>query len=118
MRLVNKILILLFCFTLIGCVCTIVPDNVESSGPSFDPSGKRNSGFVGWVTNDSVVYGIITPYARERYNSLIDIYGSRFVPVLERDAGLINNKTNYWITLNSLSHFMTMNNWKKNEPIK
>lgn len=114
MRLVNKLFILLIGVILIGC-CTIVPEDVKSSGASYDPTGDRNSGFIGWTTNNNIAYGVITFYARERYNSLIHAYGSRFSPPLQMDSGLIDNKTNYWITLNSLSHFMTMNSWKKNE---
>lgn len=117
MRLVNNLFILLISFILIGC-CTIIPEDVKPSGASYDPSGERNSGFIGWTTNNHVAYGVITFYARERYNSLIHTYGSRFNPALQKDSGIIDNKTNCWITLNSLSHFMTMNSWKKNEQIK
>ena len=95
-----------------GCFSTIVPPSVKPVAASFD-NGERNSGFSGFVTNNGIAYGVLSPHARDRYNSLIDTYSKRFSPKLKEDYGIIDNKTNYWITLEGLSNFALMNRWRK-----
>jgi hypothetical protein len=115
MNLVNKYVLLLCAtvFLTVGCVSTVTPVQVVSTGASFD-NGERNSGFIGWTTNSSVTYGIISQHARDRYNSLIDIYGNKIIPPIKKDYGITDNKTNCLITLEALSNFAKMNRWRKN----
>ena len=115
MKLASSLII--FFLLVVGCTTTIAPKSVESSGASYD-NGERNSGFIGWATNSSAIYGVLTFHAHERYNELIDIYGSKFIPPLKNDYGIINNKTNYWISLEGLSNFAKMNRWRKSGVIK
>jgi hypothetical protein len=83
------------------------------SGPSWD-GNVRNSGFTNWHTNDTgIIYGVLTPHARDRYNGLIEQYGDRFTPPLKRDYGIINNQTNFFITSEGLYNFIKMNRWRK-----
>ena len=109
--------ILLFCGLIVfsGCVGTVVPTQVVSNGASFDNQGNRTSGFYGFYTNEStkVVYGVIAPEAKDRYNTLIESYGKKVVPPIEKDFGITDNKTNCLITLPALSDFATMNRWFK-----
>jgi hypothetical protein len=96
-----------------GCVGTVTPTQVVSQGASFD-NGQRNSGFIGWTTNNSVVYGIISAHARDRYNALIDQYGSKNVPPIKKDYGIQSlDGTNYLISLDALSDFAKFNRWHK-----
>jgi hypothetical protein len=114
MNLVNKLAILFLTALLIaGCVGTVTPVQVVSTGASFD-NGERNSGFLGWTTNNSITYAIISEHARDRYNSLIDVYGNKIIPPIKKDYGVTDNKTNCFITLEALSNFAKMNRWRKN----
>lgn len=115
MNLVNKYIFLLFIavFLIGGCVHTVTPVHVVSTGASFD-NGERNSGFLGWTTNNSVTYAIISEHAKDRYNALIEIYGGRIIPPIKKDYGVTDNKTNCFITLEALSNFSKMNRWRKN----
>ena len=98
----------------VGCVGTVTPAQVTSSGASFDPAGHRTSSFYGFYTNQSgVVYGILGQEARDKYNSLIESYGKKIVPPINKDFGIIDNQTNFFITLPALSNFATMNRWMK-----
>jgi len=108
---INLVSSLFFCAFLISC--TITPKQVESSSASYDGS-EKNSGFIGWTTNNTICYGILTPHARDRYNSLITTYKKRFTPPLTKDYGLTYNNPNYYITLEALSKFAEMNRWHKN----
>lgn len=113
MRLVNKwLVVLLLAILLVGCVNTVIPPNVHSSGASFD-NGERNGGFLGWTTNSSVCYGMISTNAYLRYNALIEKYGKKFVPPLIINMGITPTGTNYLISLDALSNFGTMNRWRK-----
>jgi len=116
MKFVKNLASSLFIITLlIGC--TITPKQVESNSASYD-GGEKNSGFIGWTTNNSICYGVITFHAKDRYNSLIKIYGKRFEPPLKENYGIIldgrTTSTNYYITLEGLSKFSEMNRWRKN----
>ena len=95
-----------------SCVQTIAPAPVVSQEASWDGS-EKNSGFLGWTTNSGVVYGMLTPHAKDRYNGLIDIYGNKFIPPIKKNYGIIDNFTNSWITLEGLQDFAKMNRWKK-----
>jgi hypothetical protein len=90
---------------------TVIPDLVDNGGASYD-GDQRNSGFYGFVTNDVIVYGVITQRARDRYNNLIMEYNTK-IPYLCKDYGIVDNKTNCWITLEALADFAKMNRWHK-----
>lgn len=93
-----------------GCTTTITPDPVVSSQPSFD-NGEQNSGFLKFNEDGS---GVITPHARDRYNALINIYGTSFLIPITKDAGLIRQEDGtYIIIAESLVKFATMNRWYK-----
>jgi len=84
---------------------------VKDLQPSFD-GGVQNSGFIGFTVDGS---GIITPHARDRYNGLVQIYGTNFVPVLRVDAGITATPSNaFVIDAQHLVDFATMNRWRKN----
>lgn len=97
-----------------GCFSTITPSAVKPAGASYD-NGERNSGFIGYTTNNGVAYGIITPHARDRYNTLINVYGKRISLPIKTDYGITSYTTNYLITLEGLSDFALMNMLKKNQ---
>lgn len=110
----NDVIVMLLAVLLCaGCFSTIVPPPVKPIAASYD-NGERNSGFYGFVTNNGVAYGIISPHARDRYNALIATYGKKFSPRIKEDYGIIDNNTNYLITLEGLSDFAIMNQWRKN----
>ena len=105
---------LALCLVETGCVSTVTPAQVVSTGPSFDSAGHRTSSFYGFYTNQTgVVYGILGAEARDKYNSLIESYGKKIVPPISKDFGIIDNQTNFFITLPALSDFATMNRWMK-----
>lgn len=90
--------------------CTVTPKIVNDNTPSFDGE-VQNGGFIGF---DSRGYGIITPNARARYNSLIEVYGKKFAPPLVYDVGLTATSTNtYLIDPQHDVYARTMNWWKK-----
>ena len=98
-----------------GCTTTITPKVVTDSHASFD-GNQANSGFIAFTADGS---GLITPHARERYNSLIDRYGSRFVPPLGRNAGVRPDPSgNFIIDAEHLVKFATMNRWSKSRKIE
>lgn len=109
------LILMLFCTVASTCRHPIIPDPLNMPGASWD-GNNRNSGFLGWYTNNTgIIYGVLTPRARERYNGLIDEYGNRFIPPLKKDYGIINNTTNFFITSEALYDFIKMNRWHKEE---
>lgn len=94
-----------------GCG-TVSPKPVTASAASYD-GAERNSGFIGWTTNG---WGILTPHARDRYNSLIADYGGRFHPPLTADHGVTPTTTNTFIfTPEAIADFAAMNRWRRTE---
>ena len=92
-----------------GCTTTVIPQTVESSIPSWDGT-NQSSGFIAFEGNSAK----ITPFARDRYNALIAIYGKRFFPPLTPDYGMQSHiDGNYIITPEALSKFIQMNRWSK-----
>ena len=104
-----------------GCTTTVTPVQVHSDKPSFDANGQRTSGFYGFYTNvlvlngvtNSTVFGIVSQETREKYNSLISKYGSKLTPPIRQDFGIIDNKTNCFISFPAITDFATMNRWLK-----
>lgn len=96
-----------------GCG-TVRPEPVTDAVASFD-GNMQNSGFLRFNEDGS---GLITARARERYNALIALYGSRFLLPLKTDEGIAPGPTPDTHTLDAqhLVHFATMNQWHKNAP--
>ena len=101
-----------------GCT-TVVPQTVHGNTASWD-AGQQNSGFIGWTNVDHMTFGIITPYALERYNGLISVYGTRFLPPLHPNEGVCTNCLPNLILIQAqdLAHFAQMNRWRKAEATK
>lgn len=99
------------CLALVVAVgCTVIPKRLESRAASFD-GGQQNSGLVAQLADRSA---IITTHARDRYNGLIEIYGRKFSPPLQRDAGVTAYTNGTWcIDAEHLVKFATMNRWRK-----
>src|SRR4051812_41364630 len=77
----------------IGCAPTYAPKAPMSAAASWD-GAAQNSGFVAF---DAAGNGILTPHAKDRYVGLVTIYGNRFNPPLEGNAGLTLTATNTFI---------------------
>jgi hypothetical protein len=94
-----------------GCISTVAPRPLQSTAASFD-GDQANSGFIGFGP-DGAAY--ITSHARDRYNGLIALYGRRFVPALQPDAGVRPGQTNgtWRIDAEHLADFARMNRWRK-----
>lgn len=90
--------------------CTVAPKPVTDKVASYD-GNAQNSGFISWASDGG---GIITPHARDRYNALIELYGTRFLPPLKYDAGITATPTNtFHIDAEHLVQFGIMNAWRK-----
>ncbi len=92
--------------------CTVTPQVVKPTQASFDEGGQ-NSGLIG---HDSYGFPIITMHALDRYNALIDRYGSRFTPPVKQNEGIFLTETNTAVmSWASEYYFATMNRWLKQE---
>lgn len=90
--------------------CTVTPKAIRIGAPSWDGS-QQNSGLLGQLDDRS---GVITAHGRDRYNALVDVYGSKFVPTVTRDAGVTAFTNGTWrIDPEHLVKFATMNRWRK-----
>lgn len=114
-----------YIFFLINCIllsgCTLwtnpTPDIINNDIISYD-DGIQNGGIIQTYvyfdkeTNIKNEGFIITNNAKNRYNSLIDIYGNRFIPELKRNIGIkeiqINNKIYYFISAQYMVYFADM----------
>ena len=94
---------------LCGCANTVAPKFALSSEPSW-VGADHNSGVIAITPAHQA---ILTPHARDRYNGLIAIYGSRFLPPLKPDFGLTEAGPNGIISPEGLADFATMNRWRK-----
>lgn len=109
------VLIALTCLLLLALMfagCGTVAPKPVTAEASWDGT-NRNSGFIGWTTNG---YGILTPHAHERYNALIEFYGDKFKPKLEKNYGTLEYMDgNYLFTPEAISDFAAMNRWRRME---
>lgn len=94
-----------------GCANTIIPKQVVTNQTSFS-GNSQNGGFIGWMPDGG---GVIDEGARAKYNALIHLYSTNFLPPLTNDFGLttFTNGT-YLITKQGLSDFWQMNEHYKN----
>ncbi len=98
-------------WAVIGCTSTVIPKTVHATQPAFE-GNVSNSGFLGFNKDGS---GRITLAARVRYNSLIQLYGNRFTPPVQADAGITATADSTVYTLNGegIVRFMTMSRWRR-----
>lgn len=95
-----------------ACTTTVVPKRVQASQPSFDGT-NQNSGVISFDTN--TMTGVVTPNWRGRYNALIGIYASKFLPPITADYGLTpRNDSNYTATGEAFVDMAKMQIWKRN----
>lgn len=111
-RLVNSILL---CCCLCGCLSWTnpTPDIINSNTISYDEYGNQTSGIIS-VSNDKTGF-IVTKHFIDRYNSMIEKYGKKFVPELKKDQGVskIDNTKFYFISNQSMGYFLTMNDLRR-----
>ena len=93
--------------------CTVAPKVLKRDTASFD-GGSQNSGLVMFLPDGS---GLLTTNAANRYNFLINIYKSKFIPPIYQNYGLtytnIQNTNYYIISAEALVKFGQMNHWKR-----
>jgi len=100
------------CLALLLTGCTVTPKVVHDAQASFDGT-QQNSGILGF---DGEGHCVITLHAVERYNALVDKYGKRFTPPLQRNQGLFLTDTNTAVmSFGSVEYFATMNRWAHQE---
>ena len=95
--------------------CTVTPKILQRDTISFD-GGSQNSGLVMFLPDGS---GLLTTNAANRYNFLINIYKSKFIPPIYQNYGLTYTNiqtTNYYIiSAEGLVKFGLMQHWKRNQ---
>jgi hypothetical protein len=87
---------------------TIAPKPVHDRVASYDGS-YQNSGVLSAVEGGFIV----TPKFRDRYNALIELYGSEFTPDLQKDEGMSKRNVDFFIDSEHMVKFLDMNQWKK-----
>lgn len=111
-RLVSSILL---CCCLCGCLSWTnpTPDIINSDTISYDEYGNQTSGIIS-VSNDKTGF-IVTKHFIDRYNSMIEKYGKKFVPELKKEQGVskIDNTKFYFISNQSMGYFLTMNDLRR-----
>jgi hypothetical protein len=121
MRFMGPLLIAL----LLGGCSTQIPPLIESRAPSYD-GRDLNSGVVALVPGGQIV----TAHWRDRYNAMIALYGNRFMPPLQTDAGVSpaparghspapaadGSLPQYFIDNEHAVKFDLMNEWRKAAP--
>ena len=111
-RLVSSILL---CCCLCGCLSWTnpTPDIINSDTISYDEYGNQTSGIIS-VSDDKTGF-IVTKHFIDRYNSMIEKYGKKFVPELKKDQGVskIDNTQFYFISNQSMGYFLTMNDLRR-----
>ncbi len=68
-----------------GCL-TVTPRIVRDKTPSSD-SGEWNSGFRGWYVTNGQTFAVMSPFAHDRYNALIGLYGKEYLKPLTTNDG-------------------------------
>lgn len=111
-RLVSSILL---CCCLCGCLSWTnpTPDIINSDTISYDEYGNQTSGIIS-VSDDKTGF-IVTKHFIDRYNSMIEKYGKKFVPELKKEQGVskIDNTKFYFISNQSMGYFLTMNDLRR-----
>ena len=111
-RLVSSILL---CCCLCGCLSWTnpTPDIINGDVIIHDEYGNQTSGIIS-VSNDKTGF-IVTKHFIDRYNSMIDKYGKKFVPELKKEQGVskIDNTEFYFMSNQSMGYFLTMNDLRR-----
>ena len=111
-RLVSSILL---CCCLCGCLSWTnpTPDIINSDTISYDEYGNQTSGIIS-VSDDKTGF-IVTKHFIDRFNSMIEKYGKKFVPELKKEQGVskIDNTKFYFISNQSMGYFLTMNDLRR-----
>lgn len=113
------------CLLIVGCSGTVTPKPIRDAMPSWDGT-NQNSGLQGWTVDGRIV---VSSHWLERYNALIDVYGSRFTPSIKRDAGVAIapdgltlwkkgnqvgvTRGDYFVDPQHWVYMVTMNRWRK-----
>jgi len=98
---------------LASCSSTIVPESTKTSVISWD-NGEQNGGLIALIEINHKTFGVITPNARDRYNILVNIYFTNFIPPIKFDSGITPTPTNtFLIDAQHLEYFTSMNRWWK-----
>ena len=93
-----------------GCSSTVSPNAPAARQASWDRN-SQNSGFIGF---DAAGNGILTPHARDRYNALVSVYGSRLSPPAQMDVGITGTDTNtFLIDAQHLADFAKFQRWSR-----
>lgn len=103
-----SIVAVLFVATLLTA-CTVVPKPVAAQQASYGDDGKQDSGFKQFVEGGA----LIDHGARDRYNSLISLYGKEWLPPSKKDHGVTPSGALFFITNDGLQKFIVMSDWKK-----
>ena len=91
---------------LAGCG-TVAPTRVPSQVASFD-GNNQDSGVIEATPSGYLV----TNHFRDRYASLVAIYGRDFAPAIKPEDGLVQLGQNRWlIDRQHLAQFLEMNAW-------
>jgi hypothetical protein len=105
-------LAIIACLLLGACAGTITPKVIHERVASWDGT-NQDSGFLGFAPAPDR-RGILSAHARDRYNGLIEIYGTKFVPPIVKDDGIVATSTNtFLIDPQHLQYFVEMNRWRK-----
>lgn len=85
---INTFALILALAFVTGCG-TVAPKTNESTHASYDRQDTvvATSGILGFAPTGRVV----SEHYKERYNSLIDLYGDQFNPPLKHDEGIVPN---------------------------
>lgn len=103
-----KTFLAILCLTMTACG-TLAPAVVPSHVASFD-GNEQNSGIVSGNASGYIVTGNF----RDRYNSLVVIYGKDFLTPLRADYGLSFVAEGRWlIDREHLAKFLEMTAWHR-----
>lgn len=82
-----------------ACTSTVAPKAVEARQASFSvQTGAQDSDIIGLSYNSAGDADgfVVTSDGRDRYNALIELYGSKWTPALEKDYGIEELSDGNW----------------------
>ena len=112
------VFVLLLAVNLTGCkvapkepIKTIVPPRIELTQPSFD-GNEQDSGIKDYINGKGF---LITKGALSRYQGLVSIYGSKEIPVINPQDGVISNEDGtFFLSDESMIRFIEYNQKRVN----
>lgn len=116
MKKINNFILIIVCtLFLTGCFATVAPRPILVKTASYAGTNS-NAGIIKTIINDKgeVAYVILNKEAHDNYNMLINRYGSKILPKLNKDDGItiLSNNT-YQIDAEHFSKFALMAAWYK-----